>query len=215
MTTHLPSSEEAFSEGREETSPTITDVFNGATYSTFASAVITCHNFNLILKHIHNQKRDDRPEDFEHGEFWNRHRRLDTNLSSAFMFLPEKYRLPKNIRNPVAVQTNLNLHAAVISLHNEACEQADKHGLPAHVKQASEDRRAMAAQEIVNVMKLTAHLNTEYVRAPLPPPPPPPSGTATKPADNKNRKAPWSRYRCTVPPPSASSRRSRPKSPGT
>jgi len=165
LTTRLPSSEEAFSEGREEEAPTIADVFAGAPYSTFASAVIMCHNFNQILKHIHNQQPEDRPEDFEYGEFWNRHRQIDTSLSSAFMFLPEKFRLPKNIRNPVAVQTNLNLHAAIISLHNEACDQADKHGLPAHVKQTSEDRRAMAAQEIVNVMKLTAHMNTAYVSA--------------------------------------------------
>lgn len=163
IATHLPSSEEAFNLGREETSCKLIDVFNGASYSGFAASVLVCHMYKQIIHHVHVQRPDDRPEDVEYGGYWNRHRELDTLLSSTFMFLPEMFRLPKHIRDPVATQTNLNLHASVICLHNAACEQADKHKLPGHVKKVSEDRRLMAAQEVVNIVKLTSHLKANYV----------------------------------------------------
>lgn len=79
------------------------------------------------------------------------------------MFLPERLRLPKHIRSPIAVHTNLNLHAAIICLHNAACDKADQFKLPAHIKKTSLDRLTTAAQEIVNIMKLTSHINTGYV----------------------------------------------------
>jgi hypothetical protein len=160
ITTHLPSSEEAFTSGKQEESPSLHDVFNIGNYSTFAGAVIVCHLFNQILRHVHRPTPHDRPSDTEHGKFWTRHRELDNTLSNAFMFLPERFRLPKNLRNPIAVGTNLNLHASVICLHNAACDKVDKYKLPAHLKKASLDRLSCAAQEIVNIMKLTAHINT-------------------------------------------------------
>lgn len=138
------------------------DAFTGAQYSTFAGTVTICHIFNQILKHVHVRKRNERPEDFGYGAFWNRHRELDTLLGSAFMFLPERFRLPQHIRDPIAVQTNLNLHASVICLHNAALEKAAEHKINPQVK-TSEDRLAAAAQEIVNIMKLTSHVHAGYV----------------------------------------------------
>lgn len=161
ITTHLPSSEEAFNSGvPDPDAPSLHNVFSIGNYSTFAGAVIVCHLFNQILRHVHRPTPLDRPDDVEGGRFWTRHRELDSTLSNAFMFLPERFRLPKNVRNPIAVHTNLNLHASIICLHNAACEKADKHALPPSLKKASLDRLITAAQEIVNIMKLTAHLNT-------------------------------------------------------
>ncbi|KAL2127492.1 hypothetical protein VTI74DRAFT_10635 [Chaetomium olivicolor] len=107
----------------------------------------------------------DRPEDPEFGPFWKRHRELDNMLSSAFMFLPERFRLPANIRDPVAVQANLNLHAAVINLHNTAREKADKFKL-AGIRQSSRTRALTAAREIVDIMKTTGQMKAGY-RGPL------------------------------------------------
>ena len=100
---------------------------------------------------------DDRPEDPEFGPFWKRHRELDNMLSSAFMFLPERFRLPRNLRDPNAVQINLSLHASVICLHNAASEKAEKFKLMG-LKQTSCTRSLTAAREIVDIMKLTCHL---------------------------------------------------------
>lgn len=159
ITTHLPASEEAFNSGNEERAPSLHDVFSLGCYSTFAGAIVVCHLFNQILRHVHRPTPYDKPDDVENGKFWTRHRDLDNTLSNAFMFLPERYRLPKNLRNPIAVHINLNLHAAVICLHNAACDKADQFKLPGHLKRSSLDRLSTAAQEIVNIMKLTAHIS--------------------------------------------------------
>ena len=143
-------------------------MFSGEGYSTFAGAVVTVHIFIQLLNHIHRAAPNDLPGDLQHGKFWQRHREIDTNLSSAFMFLPERFRLPKYIRDPVAVHQNLNLHASVICLHNAACDKADKFHLPSHIKQASRTRCLTAAYEIVNIMKMTSHISIRYVRNPLP-----------------------------------------------
>jgi hypothetical protein len=73
------------------------------------------------------------------------------------MFLPEKFRLPENVRDVSALHLNLNLHAAIICLHHAAVEKADKYNLPDHVKQGSVTRLRAAAEEIVNIMRLTAN----------------------------------------------------------
>ena len=99
-----------------------------------------------------------------HGNFWTRHRELDNKLSSVFMFLPEKLRLPQNLRDPTATHTNLNLHAAIICLHHAAIEKVEKHQLPDAVKQTSICRLKTAAEEIVKIIQLTSHSSTSFVR---------------------------------------------------
>lgn len=140
------------------------DAFKGVKYSSFASAVIVCHLFNQILRHVQRRKPSDNPENYEYGEYWERHRDIDNAISSAFMFLPEAFRLPEHYRDGTAVHTNLNLHASVICLHHAAIERIDAYKLPDHVKKLSVDRLSMAAQEIVNIIKLTGHVSSNPVR---------------------------------------------------
>ncbi|KAK4179039.1 putative binuclear zinc transcription factor [Triangularia setosa] len=167
VTTHLPASEDAFAIGQEEKSTSLQSLFNGFNYSTYGGNVVICHIFNQIMKHAHCPMPTDRPDDLESGPFWQRHRELDNLLSSAFMFLPDRLRLPRHITDPVAVQTNMNLHAAIICLHNTSYEKADKlTSLPAAVKQDSRTRALMAAGEIVNILKLTHNMKTGY-KSPL------------------------------------------------
>lgn len=83
------------------------------------------------------------------------------------MFLPEHFRLPENYRDPTAVHTNLNYHAALICLHLAALEKIDIHSLPPYAKKMSESRLFTAAQEIVNIMKMTSHLKTNPVSLPV------------------------------------------------
>lgn len=162
VTTRLPCTEASFQSETEEKTVTLQEAVTSSTYSSFSGALIICHIFNMILKHVHRPRPNDRPEDVEYGEFWKRHRDIDNTLTGAFMFMPENFRLPRNLRDPVAVHTNLNLHASVICLHNAAVDRADMHNLPEHVKKASMDRISTAAQEIVNIMKLTSHVNAGY-----------------------------------------------------
>lgn len=125
--------------------------------------MVVCQIFKTILHHVHRAKPDDRPEDVMHGGYWTRHRRLDNDLSSIFMFLPERMRLPQNIRDPTAAHTNLNLHASVICLHHAAVEKVDKHNLPQSLKAASVLRLKAAAEEVVNIIKLASHAMAIFV----------------------------------------------------
>ncbi|KAI0128435.1 hypothetical protein BJ170DRAFT_328600 [Xylariales sp. AK1849] len=166
VTTHLPAPETAFASGQEVETCRLDEAFKGSSYSSFASAILICHLFNQILKHVHRPKPNDNPQNYDYGGFWQRHRDIDNTLSSAFMFLPEAFRLPENYRDPTSVHTNLNLHASVICLHLAAVEKADKHQLPEHVKKASQNRLFTAAQEIVNIIKMTSHVKS-HPKSPL------------------------------------------------
>ncbi|RKL24184.1 hypothetical protein BFJ72_g14336 [Fusarium proliferatum] len=166
IATRLPASEEAFVEDRKEDAPFLDEAIQGAQYTGFAGTILTCEIFKIILRHVHRSKPDSRNEDLMHGSFWTRHRDLDNTLSSLFMFLPEKFRLPENVRDVSALHLNLNLHAAIICLHHAAVEKADKHNLPDHVKQGSVTRLRAAAEEIVNIMRLTAN-GTLFFKSPL------------------------------------------------
>ncbi|KAK2003417.1 hypothetical protein LX36DRAFT_651187 [Colletotrichum falcatum] len=162
ISTHLPSSEEAFNSGCQETTAPLPEAFKGASYSTFAAAVIVCFIFNKLLKHVHWERPKDRPTDVENGEFWTRHRDIDNMLSSVFMFLPERFRLPQSMRDPTAVHANLNLHASVICLHHAAIDRIEKYKLPEKLKATSILRLRTAAEEVVNVVKATSHMNAGY-----------------------------------------------------
>ncbi|CAI6082258.1 unnamed protein product [Clonostachys chloroleuca] len=162
----LPASEEAFNSGKEEASVFIDEALKGASYSGFSSTIVTCRIFKKILSHVHRSRAKDRPEDLVNGPFWARHRELDNELSGAFMFLPEKFSLPRHYREPPAIHLNLNLHASVICLHHAAVEKAMKHGHPPSVRQASVTRLKTAAEEIVNIIKLTSH-QLALFRSPL------------------------------------------------
>ncbi|EAQ91414.1 hypothetical protein CHGG_03349 [Chaetomium globosum CBS 148.51] len=165
ITTHLPASDDAFHTGIEEKSFTLRDAFRGSSYSIFAGNVIICHVFTRLLKHAHRPLPDDCPQDPEFGRFWKRHRELDNMLSDGFLFLPEPFRLPRNVHNPTAVQANLNLHAAVICLHIAAREKADQFKL-AGIRQASRTRALTAAQEIIDILRASKDVTMGY-RGPL------------------------------------------------
>ncbi|KAG9253901.1 binuclear zinc transcription factor [Emericellopsis atlantica] len=165
ITTRLPASEEAFTSGKEELAPFLDEIFHGATYEGFAGPIVICRIFKGIMHHVHRSKPRDQPEDLLNGAFWKRHRELDNELLSAFMFLPEQFRLPRNIRNPMALHLNLNLHASVICLHHAAVEKAEKFGHTDTIK-ASIGRLKNAADEIVSIARLTAH-NTSIFKNPL------------------------------------------------
>ena len=161
--TRLPASDDAFTSGFKEETAFLEEVFEGATFSGFAGTIVICQVFKLVLDHVHRSRRNDRPEDLADGPFWMRHRDLDNKLSSLFMFLPSKFRLPESSKDPMAVHTNLNLHASAICLHHAAIEQAEKHNLPASALETSVGRIRIAAEGIVSIIKMTSHMASMFV----------------------------------------------------
>ncbi|KAK3954153.1 hypothetical protein QBC32DRAFT_97490 [Pseudoneurospora amorphoporcata] len=161
-TTHLPASEDAFNTGLHETSPTLQEAFGGSSYSSFASTVVMSYLFNELLSHVHRPKVSGRPDDLQNGPYWNRHREIDNNLGNAFMFLPEKFRLPTHITDTVALQVNLNLHASVVCLHSAACDAVKKYGLDKRLGERSKVRRLNSAREVVKIMRLVKETTSPY-----------------------------------------------------
>lgn len=155
--TRLPASEAAFASGEEEIAPFLQEAIKGAQYSSFAGTIVVCEGFKGILHHVHRPKPDDHPEDLQNGNFWKRHRDLDNDLSSIFMFLPDSFQLPQHVRDPAAIYANLNLHASVICLHHAALENLDKFNLADSMKATSKMRLKTSAEEIVNIVKMTSH----------------------------------------------------------
>ncbi|KAH8125900.1 hypothetical protein ACSS6W_008822 [Trichoderma asperelloides] len=155
--TRLPASEEAFASGQEEDCPFLDDVMKGAPYSGFSGSLVLNKILKAIMAHVHLIRPSDRPEDPTHGEFWMRHRRLDNQLSTLFMFMPERFRLPENLRDPLATYINLNFHASVICLHHVALEVIGKHGLGDPLRRDSRYLLKNAADEIASIVKMTSH----------------------------------------------------------
>ncbi|EHK20134.1 uncharacterized protein TRIVIDRAFT_122942, partial [Trichoderma virens Gv29-8] len=160
--TRLPASEEAFASGQEENTPYLDEVLKGAPYGGFSGSIILNHILKAIMSHVHIIKPSDHPEDVMNGGFWKRHRRLDNQLSSLFMFMPDRFRLPENLRDPLATYINLNFHASVICLHHVALEIIEKHGLDGSLRKDSLCLLKNAAEEIVSIVKVTSHRSSLF-----------------------------------------------------
>ena len=160
----MPSSEEAFVAGREETAPFLNDVLEGdSSYSSFASTIVVCNVFKMVSKHNLRSKKASGRKDLANGKFWSQHRDLDNTLSSLFMFLPQNLQLLHSHRNHYAVHANLGFHATVISLHHTALAVIDQDELGASTKTPSLCRLRTAAEEIANIIKISAHTMAKFV----------------------------------------------------
>ncbi|EGR49450.1 uncharacterized protein TRIREDRAFT_77291, partial [Trichoderma reesei QM6a] len=160
--TRLPASEAAFASGQEETAPFLYEVMKGAPYSGFTGFLVINEMLKSIMSHVHLIKSSDRPEDAINGAFWQRHRRLDNQLSTLFLFMPESFRLPDNIRDPLATYINLNFHACVICLHHVALEKIETHQLDDSLRKECHSLLKNAAEEIASIAKLTSHRSSLF-----------------------------------------------------
>ncbi|KAK4082769.1 transcriptional regulator family: Fungal Specific TF [Trichoderma aggressivum f. europaeum] len=160
--TRLPASEEAFASGQEEQTPYLDEALKGAPYGGFSASLILNHILTAIMSHVHLIKPSDHPEDIMNGTFWKRHRRLDNQLSCLFMFMPDRFRLPENLRDPLATYINLNFHASVICLHHVALETIEKNQLDDSLRKDSLCLLKNAAEEIVSIVKMTSHRSSLF-----------------------------------------------------
>ncbi|KAL6806953.1 hypothetical protein GGI42DRAFT_319751 [Trichoderma sp. SZMC 28013] len=160
--TRLPASEEAFASGQEEQTPYLDDALKGAPYGGFSASLILNHILTAIMSHVHLIKPSDHSEDIMNGAFWKRHRRLDNQLSCLFMFMPDRFRLPDNLRDPLATYINLNFHASVICLHHVALETIEKNQLDDSLRKDSLCLLKNAAEEIVSIVKMTSHRSSLF-----------------------------------------------------
>ena len=84
---------------------------------------------------------------------------MDNILSNIAMFLPDHLRLPAGIKDANICFLNLNIHTSTICLHQAAILKAEKYKLGMDVMKQSTERCFLAAGEIVNIMKMTSHVD--------------------------------------------------------
>ena len=164
--TNLPASDSAFETSREEETISLADAMTAdgaASLSSFAAIAVLASLFGRTLTHLHRSESGDRPEDYDDGEFWKRHRKLDSMLSNTMIYLPDHLRAPNGSKDPNIAFLNMNIQASVICLHQAAILKAEKHNLDFKLIKASVDRCYTAAEEIVNVMRLTSHISVSCV----------------------------------------------------
>lgn len=160
--TNLPSTEEAFDQSKPQSTLSLSEALTSegaSSLSSHAGVVLMACLFGRNLTHLHRPDPNDRPEDLSNGEFWKRHRAMDTILLNTSLSLPEQLRLPAGVRDANIVFLNMNIHTSTICLHQAAILKVEKHNLDPILKRHSADRCLLAAGEIVSIMRLTSHVN--------------------------------------------------------
>lgn len=157
--TNLPAPDEAFDNSKPQRTLTLKQAMtpSGAnSLSAFAGVVLMASLFGHNLIHLHRPDPNDKDDDLN-GEFWRRHRSMDSILSNTSLSLPSHLRLPAGMNNANIVFLNMNIHTSTICLHQAAIFKADKNRLPASVSSESKVRCITAAAEIASIMRTISH----------------------------------------------------------
>ena len=168
--TNLPSTDEAFDHSKTQTTMSLADAMTAdgaSSISSFAGVVLMASLFGRNLLHLHRPELNDHPEDLANGEFWRRHRTMDTILVNTSMFLPDHLRLPGGVRDANVVFLNMNIHTSTICLHQAAILKAEKNKIDPILIRQSTERCLIAAGEIISIMRLTSHIEIGNVRLSL------------------------------------------------
>ncbi|KAF4445461.1 hypothetical protein F53441_10803 [Fusarium austroafricanum] len=125
--------------------------------STSACRVVAVHLFNECFNFSRNTEDDPDSSD------WQQLQQLDEAVTNAFATLPLDLRCPENMDSPEAVLINLQLHTALICIHQSAMtrSQMDIGTLP-----ATKARVMESAVQIMITVALVTDLSTRF-RNPL------------------------------------------------
>ena len=164
--TRLPCSDEAYEAGRYETAPTLAEVMKqGFTGPASPYALHLC--IGAYLGQIAKQNECYHPDcdstDYESGKFWINHRAIDTSISILARSLPSHLRVSVDVREPQVVLGNMCLHAMVIALHQAAILRARRHQFDDRIVRKSQDRRDIAAQQIIDIMRMISFVDIENI----------------------------------------------------
>ncbi|MCJ1470735.1 hypothetical protein MMC07_009382 [Pseudocyphellaria aurata] len=168
--TNLPASDEAYENSVPQQTLTLSEAATCrelSSLSPFGGVVLTAHYFGQNLIHLHQPGPNEQDHDL-HGEFWQRHRRMDNALLTTALSLPAHLRLPAGVRNENVVFLNMALHTATISLHQAAIFKAEHNDLPMSIVEQSRTRCLLAAAETTTVMRLSSHLDVASMNPYIP-----------------------------------------------
>ena len=166
---NLPASEDAYERSMAQNTTTLTEAMTPqqvASLSSFAGVIFVSHYFGLNLTHLHRPEPNQKEDDLQ-GEFWRRHRKLDTMLSHTSLALPSHLRLPGGIRDTNVIFLNFAIHTSTICLHQAAIFKAERNHLSESVIEESRSRCIVAAQDVSRVMRLISNTDLDGVSRPV------------------------------------------------
>lgn len=106
---------------------------------------------------------------FEHSrrgsdeEFWKKHRELDNSLSNTLMYLPERFKVAHELRDPNVVFLGIALQAATICLHRTVINRSMNPQVYSSIVSQSMTRCTAAAHAITNTIRLVSRQNMSRV----------------------------------------------------
>jgi hypothetical protein len=163
--TLLPASEEAFEKSKPSIAPSLEQAFRPSAVnyvSPIAAGILITCLLGRNLTHLHRPTLNDNEDDLN-GEFWQRHRQLESLLSTISLGLPDHLRIPAGLPDSNVIFMNLLLQTSVICLHQAAIFKAERNRLPQTVINESRQRTVSAAAEITRMMKSVSHLDLSAV----------------------------------------------------
>ncbi|KAL2865477.1 putative C6 transcription factor Prf [Aspergillus lucknowensis] len=159
--TKLPSSEEAFVNGKFEKTARLSEALLGdelAELSPFASVAFVSCLFGRNLTHLHRPEPEDNDNDLN-GVFWQRHRSHDNILLHFALSMPNHLRLPAGMGDSNVLFCNLAVHTSTICLHQAAIFKAEKNRMPEQIILESKRRCIVAADQISSIMKMVSSMD--------------------------------------------------------
>ncbi|KAF2668054.1 hypothetical protein BT63DRAFT_426889 [Microthyrium microscopicum] len=159
--TLLPASDDAYLKSQPEPAISLEQAFSlaGSTnISAISSVIIIACLLGRNLTHLHRPTPHDNEEDLN-GEFWQRHRQLESLLANICLALPDHLRIPGGLPDPNVIFMNMMLHTSVICLHQAAIYKADRNRLPQNIISESRARCVTGASEITRIMKMMSHID--------------------------------------------------------
>ena len=123
---------------------------------------------NLILGRnmlfLHRRQNGGDTKAFEEG-LKDEHRYLDNTLSKLLVTLPQHLQLVTNLQDPLAVHLNMTLNGSIISLHLATIAKLEK-SIDPTMRKRSLQYCYVAAEEVMNCLRLTAHIGIDKVDNP-------------------------------------------------
>ncbi|KAI1857873.1 uncharacterized protein JN550_012948 [Neoarthrinium moseri] len=158
--TRLPASERAICNGQFTHLHSLQSLLRQdiEPYSTLTSRVLIAQIFHTAMQQSSAFSLES-PLELNNGEYWEKHRAIEQQLTKFQASLPHELRLFQSYGSTEAAFINAMVQASSISLHQCAIWRMHRLGLPIHMMEKSRKRLLVAAEQVVRILKATPDLD--------------------------------------------------------
>jgi hypothetical protein len=166
ITTNLPTSEDAFEKGEICATMTLSSALDtevSSNLSPYAGIIVIAALFGRLVVHLHRPSGQNHFQDLVHGEFWKRHRKIDSMFSDIVMLLPSRLKIGNSGKDDNFLFLRVTMHSLIIALHQAAVVKAETYHLDDYVIRQSQARSNAAAEEVIGILRQASSREIEEV----------------------------------------------------